>query len=167
MCHTEPLCEATPASVDFDLFLVVVPHSIVKLKVNPLGYVWRFSSGDFNPSALLLSARNPIQDVGLIYQAVIPQTGCWHFTRQHAIPPSLLELSDFSLSRIILVRLSNFRLLQLDLEAANFLDKVSPRTINFWGSIRQEGVGDADIVGKLCQCLCNFRFRMERMDSGE
>ena len=103
---------ATP--VDFDLFLVIVPHSNVKFKVNPLGYVWHFASDDFNPSALLLSAGNPIQDVGLIYQAVIPQAG-WHFTLRHAIPSSLLELSDFSLSRSILIRSSNFRSLQLDL----------------------------------------------------
>ena len=34
---------------------------------------------EYNPSALLLSARNPIQDVGLIYQAMIPQLG-WYFT---------------------------------------------------------------------------------------
>jgi hypothetical protein len=94
--------ETTPAAVDFDLLLVIVPHSIVKFEVNPLGYVWRFASDDFNPSALLLAAGNPILDVGLIYQAVIPQAG-WHFTLQHAIPPSLLELSDFSLSRIILI----------------------------------------------------------------
>jgi hypothetical protein len=85
---------------------------------------------------LPVSARNPIQDVGLVYQAMIPQTG-WHFMLKHAIPPLLLELSNFSLSRIILVRSSNFRLLQLDLETANFLHKVSPRTNNYGGSIER------------------------------
>ncbi len=65
MCNTEPLRKATPAAVNLDIFLVVVPHSIVKFKVDPLGYIRRFASDNFNPSALLLSARNPIQDVGL------------------------------------------------------------------------------------------------------
>ena len=127
MCNTEPLRETTttPAAVEFDLFLVIVPHSIVKFKVNPLGYVWHFSSDNFNPSALLLSAGNPMQDVGLIYQAVIPQGG-WHFTLQHAIPPLLLELSHFSLSQIILIRSSNFGSRQLDLQTVDFFHKVSP-----------------------------------------
>ena len=102
MCNAEPLREATPAAVDLDLFLVEVPHSIVKFKVDPLRYVRRLASDNFNPGALLLSARNPIQNVGLSYQAVIPQAG-WHYTLQNAIPPLLLELSNFSLSCIILV----------------------------------------------------------------
>jgi hypothetical protein len=114
VCNTKPSCKAAPTAVDFDLFLVIVPHSIVKFEINPLGYVWRLASDDFNPSALLLSARNPTQDVGLIVQAIISQAG-WHVTLQHAIPPSLHELSDFSLSRIILIRSSHFGLLQLDL----------------------------------------------------
>jgi hypothetical protein len=78
VCNTEPLREAAPAAVNLNLLLVEVPNSIVKFKVNPIVYVRRFASDDFNPSALLLSARNPIQDVGLIYQAIIPQAG-WHF----------------------------------------------------------------------------------------
>ena len=114
MCNTEPSGKATSIAIDFDLFLVVVPNTIVKLKVNPLGYVWRLASNDFDPTALLLSAGNSIQDVELIYQAGISQTG-WHFTPQHAIPPSLLELSDFSLSCIILIRSSDFGSLQSDL----------------------------------------------------
>ena len=103
MCNTDPSGKATSAAIDFDLFLVVVPHSIVKLKVNPLGYVWRLASNDFDPSTLLLSAGNSIQDVELIYQAGISQTG-WHFTPQHAIPPSLLQLANLSLGSVILIR---------------------------------------------------------------
>jgi hypothetical protein len=34
-------------------------------------------------------------------------------------------------------------------------------------TIRQEGVGDADIVSELGQRLCDFCFRIEGLESGE
>jgi hypothetical protein len=48
--------------------------------------------------------------------------------------------------------MSDFRLLELDLETDNYLHKVSHWTNNFGGSIRQEGVGGSDIVGELNAC---------------
>ena len=113
MCNTNPSCEATPAVINIDLFLVIIPHPILEFKVNPLRYVRCFDSEDFNPSALLLPATDPIQDAGLRNQAIIPMAE-WHFTIQHAIPPSHLELSNLSCGRIILIQLSDYRLLQHD-----------------------------------------------------
>jgi hypothetical protein len=86
VCNTEPSCEATPTAVDFNLFLVVVTHLIVKFEINPLGYVWRRASDDFNPSALLLSAGNPIQD-GLV--AISPPSAAATATLANTVLASL------------------------------------------------------------------------------
>jgi hypothetical protein len=95
MCNTKPTCEAAPAAIEFNLLLVKVPDSVIELEVKPLRDVWCLTSDHLNTMALLLSMFSPIQDVGLVDQAVIPQAGR-HFPPQHANPPSLYEFTDLA-----------------------------------------------------------------------
>ena len=52
--------ESAPASINFYLRLIVVPYAIVKLEVNPFGYVRCFAGDHFDTHALLLTTENPV-----------------------------------------------------------------------------------------------------------
>jgi hypothetical protein len=103
MSNSQSTCEASPTAVDLDLLLVIVPHSIIKLEVEPFRNIWSLASYRFNAGLLLLTTRYPIQDVGLVDRAKIPQMW-WHLSLHHAIPPSLLQLANLSLGSVILIR---------------------------------------------------------------
>ena len=66
MRNTKPSGQPATEAIDFDLLLAIVPYSVIEFEVNPFGYIWCFSSDQFDASALVLTAGNSIQDVGLV-----------------------------------------------------------------------------------------------------
>jgi hypothetical protein len=100
MRNTKSSGQLAPAAINFNL-LLIVPYSVIEFEVNPFGYIQCFSSDHFDASALVTTAGNPIQDIGFINQAIVPQSGR-HFALKHAVPPPFLELADFPFGGIIL-----------------------------------------------------------------
>ena len=67
MGDTKPSGKLASATINFDLFLlIVVPYTIVKFEVNPFGYVRHFAGDHFDAPALLLTKWNSVEDVGLV-----------------------------------------------------------------------------------------------------
>ena len=61
-----------------------------------------FSRDHFDAGALVSTAGNPIHDVGLVNQTIVPRSGR-HIALQHLVSPPSLQLADFLFGRIILI----------------------------------------------------------------
>ena len=127
--------------------MIKPPYQVIELKVEPFTDIWGLSYYLFVASVTVTAMGHSRHDFSFVYKSKVPKS-FQHFFLCHTQLPTLCQHTNLSFGSMILILVTLFGSVQLNMHAMSLFYKLSVLTSKLSGSVSNQHIGDSNIVGE-------------------